>query len=640
MPSRFSRMLLVVCALLWSSFVLAAPPSTITYQGTLGSASGAPLTTTLEVTFRFYDSATGGMPLWFETQSVNVSAGRFSVELGSITSLPEELFANPAFLALEVTGDVEMTPRLKMSSAPSALRARALLRNTLHVSSDSTPQINADALRQALSVAALSAAADNKVVVAVDAGEFALGAATLVIPSFVELVGAGPSSTLLTSTAVANALQLSSDSSLRSLGVLNEGVGGDFSNPTSAIGMTDIAARVSITDVSASSMPPVGVQGTDVRTGLYFRQAADLVVSDSDFHAARSSTLYALRASGITGPTSVAGTTTFRQVRASVSEASVNARGLDSFGRMSIVVDGMDIQMRSGGLPATNVLGFRTQADVSVMARGLDTTMAYADVAIEEARGFQFSRSARVDLVAFQLRVDTGTCSPAGFRNAVVFFNDDGVGSSIQVQNAPQMRDGVIEVSALDCFAGGIFSAGSKPQIDNVRVQATLDGLSTDDQAVAYVQRASSNLCDGAVVQAGTASIRNSTLLATAEAGGGYAAGIETCVDGLDVERSTVSGSNRGFTALNNSTGTFRFDIRHSRLLSTLWEPLFSNSDATGSVRHTSLEAVSGSDILAFADPESGLRGVIGCAFVDSSNAIAAGPICPCSAGADCPVAP
>ena len=76
---------------------LSAPCSTpstgaIAYQGRLADADGNPLTSTINMSFRLYDAASGGTPLWEEqwagSNGVQVSDGLFNVMLGSLTQIP------------------------------------------------------------------------------------------------------------------------------------------------------------------------------------------------------------------------------------------------------------------------------------------------------------------------------------------------------------------------------------------------------------------------------------------------------------------------------------------------------------------------------------------------------------------------
>ena len=77
----------------------AAPPNLINYQGSLTDTGGVPVDGSFPMTFRIYDVATGGTPLYEESQSVTVTQGIYNVLLGSIT--PTIGTFSPALFATE-----------------------------------------------------------------------------------------------------------------------------------------------------------------------------------------------------------------------------------------------------------------------------------------------------------------------------------------------------------------------------------------------------------------------------------------------------------------------------------------------------------------------------------------------------------
>ena len=78
---------------------------------------------TVAMVFSFYLDATGGSPIWYETQNVTVNKGVYNVSLGEVTpiSLP---FGLPYYLGVQVGADPEMTPRQPMTSVGYAFRSR------------------------------------------------------------------------------------------------------------------------------------------------------------------------------------------------------------------------------------------------------------------------------------------------------------------------------------------------------------------------------------------------------------------------------------------------------------------------------------------------------------------------------------
>ncbi|MEM6576336.1 MAG: hypothetical protein AAF736_18825 [Pseudomonadota bacterium] len=205
----------------------AEPPSTLTYQGRLGNPGGSGITADFPMVFALYDVPSGGTELWSETQTVRVDNGNFSVQLGSVTPLVDELFVSNLWLGLRVAGSGELMPRPAISAAPFAFRARSLMRNTIHVSADGDEATNATRLLS-LVAGITDATEDNTYLVRLDAGRFDLGSATLTLPDFVSLEGAGPLATEVFSTATGCTIEMGNQSAVRQLAGRNEGTGGVF----------------------------------------------------------------------------------------------------------------------------------------------------------------------------------------------------------------------------------------------------------------------------------------------------------------------------------------------------------------------------------------------------------------------------
>lgn len=89
------------------------------FQGSLNDKDGMPLEGSFTLTFRIYDTETGGTALWSETQSdINIEEGLLNTELGSITPLNALAFDKQYWLSIEADSDSEMTPRFKLTGAP------------------------------------------------------------------------------------------------------------------------------------------------------------------------------------------------------------------------------------------------------------------------------------------------------------------------------------------------------------------------------------------------------------------------------------------------------------------------------------------------------------------------------------------
>jgi hypothetical protein len=104
--------------------------TTISYQGHLTDNAGEPVNSDLPMTFTLYDAPTGGTAVWTEERSgsnaVPVTAGLFSVSLGSVTPLDNTLFGEPLWLGISVNGDAEMTPREQLDGGATAVVPRLL----------------------------------------------------------------------------------------------------------------------------------------------------------------------------------------------------------------------------------------------------------------------------------------------------------------------------------------------------------------------------------------------------------------------------------------------------------------------------------------------------------------------------------
>lgn len=140
--------LLVVGAMLWlqTAGVITgfapAPTSSATsnniinYQGYLADSDGNPVNGNIDMTFRIYNTATGGTPLWEETwasnNSVIVNDGLFSVSLGGISTTLTQVVQDQADLYLEiVVGSIEVAPRSQLGSSISSIQTVNVQENSI-----------------------------------------------------------------------------------------------------------------------------------------------------------------------------------------------------------------------------------------------------------------------------------------------------------------------------------------------------------------------------------------------------------------------------------------------------------------------------------------------------------------------------
>ena len=123
--SAFAALVLVLCTGLVLCAVLAHAdvPRTMSYQGVLRDDDGNTVPDdSYSIEFNIYDVEVGGTSLWTETQSVDVRDGLFNVILGSTTPLDID-FDVQYWLGITIEAESELDPRIKLTSAPYALRA-------------------------------------------------------------------------------------------------------------------------------------------------------------------------------------------------------------------------------------------------------------------------------------------------------------------------------------------------------------------------------------------------------------------------------------------------------------------------------------------------------------------------------------
>jgi hypothetical protein len=105
-----------------TSAVLAVP-SLINYQGKLTDSGGNPLNGTFTMTFLLYQVSTGGSHIWSEPQTVMVTDGIYSVQLGTTNPLDVSYFSNDSLYLEVVVGDETLSPRQRLTSTAFAMKA-------------------------------------------------------------------------------------------------------------------------------------------------------------------------------------------------------------------------------------------------------------------------------------------------------------------------------------------------------------------------------------------------------------------------------------------------------------------------------------------------------------------------------------
>lgn len=108
-----------------STRVYAATASTLNFQARLLGTTGALVSDgSYSIQFKLYDAASGGANEWTEMQTVTVKNGYLSAYLGTVVPFPGGIdWSQEKWLTMNVNGDGEMTPRIKLTAVPYALRA-------------------------------------------------------------------------------------------------------------------------------------------------------------------------------------------------------------------------------------------------------------------------------------------------------------------------------------------------------------------------------------------------------------------------------------------------------------------------------------------------------------------------------------
>jgi hypothetical protein len=98
---------------------LGTASAQLVMQGAIQNSLGAPVPNgSYNISFRLYETETGGTPVWSETQAgVPVSGGLYTVSLGAATPLSVP-FDKIYYVGVAVNGGGEMIPRSRLSDAP------------------------------------------------------------------------------------------------------------------------------------------------------------------------------------------------------------------------------------------------------------------------------------------------------------------------------------------------------------------------------------------------------------------------------------------------------------------------------------------------------------------------------------------
>ena len=108
-----------------------AIPNQLDYQGILKDASGNLLSGDYALTFKIYNTESGGTALWSEIQVLPVQQGVFNAHLGSVTPITTVPFDREHFLGITVGAASELTPRTRLTPSPYSFMAMDVLDNSI-----------------------------------------------------------------------------------------------------------------------------------------------------------------------------------------------------------------------------------------------------------------------------------------------------------------------------------------------------------------------------------------------------------------------------------------------------------------------------------------------------------------------------
>ena len=225
-------------------------PSKISYQGYLEDNAQQPIDGSVDMIFALYSASSGGSALWQETQnSVAVSSGYFSVQLGSTTPLSSDDFSSDTrYLEVRVnTGSGYTTlPRQQLTAVPYAYQAEQAssvpwdgitnvppgLGDNSYANYIVVAKSGGDYTSVATALASITNAADdNPYLVYVMPGEYT-ETSLVEVKEYVHLQGSGPNATIIVSTRTnstqnnnAATVELKDNGRISDMTVRNEGTG-------------------------------------------------------------------------------------------------------------------------------------------------------------------------------------------------------------------------------------------------------------------------------------------------------------------------------------------------------------------------------------------------------------------------------
>ncbi len=145
------KKILILCVL-FSSLLLSQVPHKLSYQGILTDQNGTIVPdNNYLITFKLYDTLSGGTALWEDLIVVPVSRGLFNVILGQNTPLTLS-FNDQYYLGITMSGGSELEPRIQLTSSAYSLMATDIINDAISTSKIQNGAITQSKLAPGLSI--------------------------------------------------------------------------------------------------------------------------------------------------------------------------------------------------------------------------------------------------------------------------------------------------------------------------------------------------------------------------------------------------------------------------------------------------------------------------------------------------------
>lgn len=133
----------VICTtfLLSINIFSQALPHEISYQGILKNTSGAIVANgDYTLTFKLYETESGGTDIWTETKLINVTDGIITTKLGSINPIVLP-FDKTYWLGITIGTDAELSPRTKLSTVPYSYMSMNVMNGSISADNINSGQV-------------------------------------------------------------------------------------------------------------------------------------------------------------------------------------------------------------------------------------------------------------------------------------------------------------------------------------------------------------------------------------------------------------------------------------------------------------------------------------------------------------------